>query len=117
MYSQLLKNNIREFLIQRKIEDESELPDCPGYWDESAKKLYKIIDCEIDDLIQFMDQDCSEEEFLFLSEISPELAELSKSKHFVAGLYRLAEKYPQITKEYKLILNIEESEATLDDED
>ena len=59
-------------MIQRKIDDETDLPDCPGYWDESAKKLYKIIDCEIDDLIQFMDQDCTEEEFLFLSEISPE---------------------------------------------
>ncbi len=101
MYSLLMKNLIREFLKQRKIEDETDVSDCPGYWDESAKKIYLKIDSDIDNLIQFMDKDCTEEEFLFISEISPELAE----------------KYPKITKKYNLLLDIEDSEAALEDDE
>ncbi|MBQ8023552.1 MAG: hypothetical protein IJ254_04725 [Succinivibrio sp.] len=117
MYSLLMKNLIREFLKQRKIEDETDVSDCPGYWDESAKKIYLKIDSDIDNLIQFMDKDCTEEEFLFISEISPELAEMSKSKEYVACMRRLAEKYPKITKKYNLLLDIEDSEAALEDDE
>lgn len=117
MYSVLLKNIIREFLEQRKKEDETEIPDCPGYWYESAKKIYLKIDSDIDNLIQFMDKDCTEEEYMYISEIAPELVEITKSKEFLSCLRRLADKFPAITKEYKLLLNYEEAEAVLEDEE
>lgn len=116
MYSLLLKNAIRDFLKQRKIEDESEISDCVDYWDDSARKFYKIIEFDIDNLIQFMEQDCLEEEFMFICENAPELAEISKSKEFVASLYRLADKFSQTTKKWNLMLDIEDAESALDEE-
>lgn len=57
---------------------------------------------DIKQTIHFLDTDCTEDEFIWLSEIFDEIAEKTKSKEFIEALRRVATKYPEAVKKYNI---------------
>lgn len=68
--------------------------------EESWKKLTEILSENVDDTIAFLENDCTADEFSWLSEVFDDVAEKTQSKAFVDCLYRVAKKYPEECKKY-----------------
>ena len=52
--------------------------------------------------IDFLDNDCTEEQFVWFSEIFDEVAEKSKSSEFISALRRAAKHYPEAVEKYNI---------------
>lgn len=59
----------------------------------------------------FYKNDCSEFDFVLLSEIFDEIVEKSKSREFIEILRETAKKYPNACEEYNIITCIDEAEG------
>ncbi len=57
---------------------------------------------DIRETISFLENDCTEEQFIWLSEVFDEIAEKTKSKDFIDALMRVSKKYPQATEKYNI---------------
>ena len=52
--------------------------------------------------ISFLDNDCTEEQFVWLSEIFDEIAERSNSSEFITALRRVAKRFPEAVRKYNI---------------
>lgn len=52
--------------------------------------------------IDFLDNGCTEEQFVWFSEIFDEVAAKSKSSEFIAALRRAAERFPEAVEKYNI---------------
>ena len=52
--------------------------------------------------IDFLDNDCSEEQFVWLSEVFDEIAQKTRSKDIIDALVRVSKKYPEATEKYNI---------------
>ncbi len=77
------------------------------------KKEVEIVTEDINETIKYLKTDCTADEFSWLSEIFREIVEICPSQVFVDELYKLAEKYPEETKEYNIISFIDEAAGYL----
>lgn len=62
----------------------------------------KLMTADIQKTIEFLDRDCTEEQFVWLSEVFDEIAEKTKSGDFIKALRRTAERFPEVTKKYNI---------------
>ena len=72
----------------------------------ASKTWAKEIDilCEdMDDTIRYLNEECPGYGFAWISEVMEDVAERTQSLEFVETLYKLAEKYPEETKEYNIM--------------
>lgn len=87
-------------------------------WDygveQNHKKLISLIMEDIDKSIEFLDNDCTAEQFSWLSEVFDEIAEITRSRTFIEAIKRLAVKYPEETETYNIMSFIESAEGTLE---
>ena len=60
--------------------------------------MIKIFTSDMNETIKFIENECTAEQFSWLSEIFDDIARTSKSKAFVEALRHTAEKYPETTK-------------------
>lgn len=74
-------------------------------WDQMTELLSK----NMDETIAFFDNECSSEQYAWMSDVFDFVAKKTKSHEFVAALYRLAEKYPEETAENKLMYFIDDA--------
>lgn len=85
------------------------------------KETVKLFADNIPDAINFLKNDCTEDEYSWISEIIDDIAEESKSIELIEAYKDLAEKYPEETKRYniKSFINSAMSiaESWQDDED
>lgn len=103
------KEIFRSFLnIRPKVFDEC-------YWqlNEFHKEFSTYIANHLTEAIDFIKNDCSEFDFVLLSEIFDEIVEESKSREFIETLRETAKKYPKACEEYNIITCIEEAEGYL----
>ena len=56
----------------------------------------------IEETIAFLDNDCTEEQFIWLSEVFDEIAQRTGSKSFIDALVRVSKKYPKATEKYNI---------------
>ena len=56
----------------------------------------------MNETIEFIENECTPEQFSWLSEIFDDITRTSKSKDFVEALRHTAEKYPETTKKYNI---------------
>lgn len=88
-------------------------------WDygieQNHKKLISLITENINKSIEFLDNDCTADQFSWLSEVFDEIAEITQSHAFIDALRRLAVKYPEETKEYNILSFIESAEGEIED--
>ena len=71
-------------------------------WDYGVKQCWaeqiEILSRNIDETIAFFENDCTEDEFAWLSEVIEDVAKTTQSREFVDCLFRVAKKYPEKTK-------------------
>ena len=72
--------------------------------------MIELLTRNIVETIAFLDEECSSEQFLWMSEIFEEIATKTQSKPFIEALKRTAKKYPEITKEYNIASFIDDAE-------
>lgn len=87
-------------------------------WDygieQNHKKMIALITEDISKSIEFLDNDCTAEQFSWLSEVFDEIAEITQSHAFIDALKRLAVKYPEETKTYNIMSFIESAECMIE---
>ena len=73
------------------------------------KKMEGDIDYERDpviletiELMTKLDKDCTEEQFIWLSEVFDEIAQRTGSKALIDALMRVSKKYPEATEKYNI---------------
>ena len=88
--------------------------------DEWDYGIQKIVDEEIDILcedmnetVRYLNEECTAEGFVWISEVMEDVAERTQSLELVESLYKLAEKYPEVTKEYNIMSFVEGSKGVL----
>lgn len=73
------------------------------------KSEVDLFTADIEESIRFIRNDCTGEQFTWLSEIFEDIALKVKSKEFIRVLYETADKYPQECKEYNIISFIDDA--------
>lgn len=66
------------------------------------KAMVQLFTQNIEETIEFLNEDCSAEQLIWLSEIMDEIAAKTKSRAFIEACYRLAERYPSAAQKYNI---------------
>lgn len=86
--------------IRKAIKKRAETDDEWTYGVELCwKEEIDILSRNIEDTIKFLENDCTAEEFSWLSEIFDDVAEKTQSKTFVECLFEISNKFPD---EYRI---------------
>ena len=84
------------------------------------ENIEHIVDWESEPVIQetidFLDHDCTADQFSWMSEVFDEISEKLQSWEFIDALRRTAAKYPEETRKYNVPRFIETAEGMLSDE-
>ena len=78
-------------------------------WKEEIELLTRDINATID----FLDHECTSEQFVWISEIFDELVEKTQSRALIECFYRAAKRFPKEASDYYLIRHIKMSEDFL----
>jgi len=78
------------------------------------KEMVDLLTNDVEETISFLDKECSEEQFIWMSEIFDEIAEQTKSKEFINALRRAALKYPEASTEYNIQYFIDSAEEYIE---
>ena len=113
-----LAAELREVLkLRDQIEEESQGNDYAGI-EKCWKREVELLTADMNETLLYLDNECTADEFSWISEVVEDVAEITQSKRFIDALRRLAEKYPEETKEYNIISFIDSAEAgILEDEE
>ena len=90
----------------------------PTSWISANLVIMKMIKLMTEDMtktIDFLDHECTGDQFAWLSEIFEEIAEASQSHEFIAALRRAAKRYPEETKQFNIISFIDDAETYITD--
>lgn len=109
-----IKFKLKEVLDERiKLLDETQ-----DEWDYGLKECWKkevdILTKNMNETLSYLDNECTEDEYGWLSEIFDDVVKKDPSKEFVDALYRLAEKYPKETKRSNIMPFIEDAGRYVD---
>ena len=74
------------------------------------KEMIDLLAEDVNATISFLDNECSESQFIWMSEIFDEIAEKTKSKDFIEALRRVAKKNPEAVEKYNLEYFIDSAE-------
>ena len=82
--------------------------------DRCHEKLVSLFTEDINESISFLDNDCTADQFSWLSEVFDEIARITQSHEFIDALRRLAVKFPEETKKYNVMSFIDSAECEID---
>ena len=104
-------------IIKRRIKDDG-LDDTPDYYETSPtiKAEIELFARNIQDTIVFLDNDCTAEQLVWLSEVFEEISAKLQSWDFIDALGRCADKYPEECKVYNIKECIEYAIGQLNDD-
>lgn len=87
-------------------------------WDygvqQSWKEVLAIISESLDDTVNFIENDCTPNEFSWLSEIYNKIIDIFPSQKIITALRKTASKYPDEVEKYNLNYCIDEAEGYLE---
>ena len=93
--------------------------ECADEWDYGIEKCWKeeidILSEDIPSSIEFLKDECTADEYSWISEIIDDLAERTNSREFVECYKSLMEKFPEECRTYNISGSIEIAEAALRD--
>ncbi len=72
---------------------------------------------DVDSTIEFLLNECTAEEFSWISEIIDDLAEKSQSRKLIDAYKSLIKKYPEECEKYNILGSLEFAEAALEEVD
>ena len=106
-----IKDKYPEIIKLRETEEE--LP-----WEDmkSIKATIELFTANLQETIDFLDNDCTADQFSWMSEVFDEISEKLQSWEFIDALRRTAAKYPEETRKYNVLSFIETAEGMLSDE-
>ena len=78
------------------------------------QEMIKLLTDDINATVSFLDAECTESQFVWMSEIFDEIAEYTRSKAFIHALRRTAQKYPNATEQYNIDYFIDSAEDYVD---
>lgn len=76
-------------------------------WDE----MISVFSEDMAKTIRFLETECMEDEYSWLSEVFEDIAEKTQNREFVAVFRKLADKYPEETDKYNVLSFINRAEA------
>lgn len=86
----------------------------PDSLDRLWNDLANLLSENIEDTINFMNNEINGEEFVWISEVFYDIADKTQSKEFIKALYEIAKKFPGETKKYNIISDIEFAQEYID---
>ncbi len=112
-----LADELREVFIDLdKYESDTE-----GTWDWGVEKCrqkeVELLTADMNETLRYLDNECTADEFAWISEVFDDVAEITQSRRFTEVLRRLAEKYPEETKKYNILSFIESAEAVIGEDE
>lgn len=89
-------------------------------WDYGIEKcwteLIKLVSDNVDESINFILNDCTKEEFSWLSEVIEDIIENTKSKNLLEAYKSVANKYADESKKYHVFEKIQDAESLLEED-
>ena len=82
--------------------------------DPIIREMVSLMTADINSTIAFLKDDCSEEQFVWLSEIVDEITARTKSSEFIEELRKLCAKYPEAAEKYNIRYFVESAAEYLD---
>lgn len=106
----MITEEIRNAIKKRAATDDE--------WDFGIEQCWKeeiaILSQNIDDTIIFFEQECTADEFSWLSEIFDELIEKLPDSRIIKVLKNTAKKYPEECQKYNILDFIDSAQARLE---
>ncbi|MBQ7529859.1 hypothetical protein IJT10_08200 [bacterium] len=89
-------------------------------WAYGVEQCYKeeinILSRNIEDTINFLENECTADEFSWLSEVFDDVAQKTQSRKFVSCLNKIANKFSEECKKYRIDRAIQYAEEALIEE-
>lgn len=111
--------NIEKFreIIKERIRISIE---CNDEWDYGIEECWnqeiKILTEDIPSSILFLQNECSADEYSWISEVIEDIAEITQNRDFILSYKSLMAKYPEECSKYNIAGSIEYAEAALCEE-
>lgn len=106
----MITEKLRKAIANRAVTDDE--------WDygvqQSWQEVLSIISKSHNGFVDFIENDCTADEFSWLSEIYDEIIDVFPSKRIISALRKVASKYPDEVKKYNLNYCIDEAEGHLE---
>ena len=104
--------------ILKQREKENGIDDTPDYYETSPtiKAEIELISKNLQDTIQFLDNDCTAKQLVWMSEVFEEISAKLQSWEFIDALKRTADRFPDECKRYNIRECISYAEGQLSDE-
>ena len=106
----MITDKLRKAIANRAATDDE--------WDygvqQSWKDVLSIISENLDDTVSFIENDCTADEFSWLSEIYDEIIDVFPSNRIITALRKTASKYPDEVEKYNLNYCIDEANGHLE---
>ena len=105
-------------VILRQRLKENGIDDAPDYYETSPaiKAEIELISRNLQETVQFLDNDCTAEQLIWLSEVFEEISAKLQSWEFIDALKRAADRFPEESKRYRICDFISFAEGELSPE-
>ena len=105
-------------VILRQRLKENGIDDAPDYYETSPaiKAEIELISRNLQETVQFLDNDCTAEQLIWLSEVFEEISAKLQSWEFIDALKRAADRFPEESKRYRICDFISFAEGQLSPE-
>lgn len=104
-------------ILQQRLMDYG-IDDAPDYYESSStiKAEIDLFSKDVQKTVQFLNNDCSAEQFVWMSEVFEEISAKLQSWDFIDALKRCADKYSEECKDYNIQECIEYAIGELNDD-
>lgn len=109
-------NKFRETIKRREYVEEISCGEWADGIEECWKEEIKILSEDIESTIEFLNNECTAEEYSWISEVIDDLAEQTQSRKLIECYKSLMIKFPEQCKIYNIIGSIEFAENALSEE-
>ena len=109
----MIADEIRTVLKKRSETDDEWTYGVEQCW----QKEIEILSRNMDETISFLENDCTADEFSWLSEVFDDVAKKTQSRLFVDALHLVAQKFPEECKKYYIDRVLQYADGALLDAD
>ena len=112
------KEEYAEIVKLREEEEDKDLSELPDYWETSPaiKAEIELFTRNLQETVQFLDNDCTADQLIWLSEVFEEISAKLQSWEFIDALSRCFDKYQKECDGYNVRNCILYAEGQLNDE-
>ena len=113
-----IKDEYAEIVKLLAEEEKKCLPELPDYWETSPAINAEIalFARNLQETVQFLDNDCTAEQLVWISEVFEEISARLQSWEFIDALKRAADRFPEECNKYRIRDFITFAEGQLSDE-